>query len=612
LERLEGVESRNGSGYVALCPSHADKHPSLSISEGEDGRALIRCHAGCSFRDVLGALELQPRDLFEHSERERNGRDPNGRGRIVESYDYRDADGRLLFQAVRKDPKGFSQRRPDGRGGWIWDLKGVEPVLYRLPEVLRAVENGRTVYACEGERDADRLAALGLVATTAPMGAGKWRNAYSEALRGGRAVVLPDNDEAGREHARKVAASLKGKAASVKVLELPGLPDGGGDVSDWLDAGGSPEELERLAREAPEVSLSPSPYKGRGQGHRLRAVRFAEMGEPEERRYVVSGLVPEGYPTVVYGSGGVAKSALMLAAGTAVAAGAGEWLDLKAASAPVLYADFELDGSEQNRRAHLLARGAGLDNPPEDLLYMSALGHSPAEAFDAALGACSEHGVRMMVLDSWGPALEGDALAAKDVLGFFRRVLEPFRAAGVAVVIVDHMPKLGVGEGYQSKGAFGSVYKTNLARSVVQVEAADRGEGTLTVRLRQVKHNFGPLAEPFGAKIGFGAGAWTVEPARLDAAALTEEGTLNALDRVRHALEAGGPAYPSEIADATGLALKTVKNKLSELRKSGAVLPTGRVEGQAEQVSLVSPPYRDRDGDTPDEGGGTGLWGPEF
>ena len=104
---------------------------------------------------------------------------------------------------------------------------------------------------CEGEKDADRLGTYDLVATTNPMGAGKWRDEYAEALRGRAVAILPDNDEPGRQHALEVARSLQGKAVSIKVVELPGLPEKG-DVSDWLDAGGTAGRLLELLRETPE------------------------------------------------------------------------------------------------------------------------------------------------------------------------------------------------------------------------------------------------------------------------------------------------------------------------------------------------------------------------
>src|SRR5262245_4951750 len=169
--------------------------------------------------------------------------------RIVATYDYEDETGVLRSQTVRYDPKDFKQRRPDRRGGWIWDLKGVPRLLYRLPELVKA-DPSQIVFLPEGEKDVDNLRRLGLTATTNPMGAEKWRREFNEALRGRRVVILPDNDEPGAAHARDVARNLAAVAAEVKILELPGLPPGG-DVSDWLAAGGTVEELHRLAAKAP-------------------------------------------------------------------------------------------------------------------------------------------------------------------------------------------------------------------------------------------------------------------------------------------------------------------------------------------------------------------------
>ena len=161
----------------------------------------------------------------------------NGPRRIVAAYDYRDEAGALLYQAVRYLPEGFAQRQPDGSGGWIWNVKDVRLVLYRLTE-LRAADPAAPVFIPEGEKDVENLRTLGFVATCNAMGAGKWRAEYNAFLRGRLVVLLPHNDKAGADHARTVANALTGIAASVKVLTLPGLSDRG-DVSDWLTMGGS-------------------------------------------------------------------------------------------------------------------------------------------------------------------------------------------------------------------------------------------------------------------------------------------------------------------------------------------------------------------------------------
>jgi hypothetical protein len=161
---------------------------------------------------------------------------------IAAIYDYHDENGRLLFQVVRRTPKDFRQRRPDGNGGWIWSTKGIEFVPYRLPDLLKAAPHA-TMFVCEGEKDVDALRERGLVATTNPGGAGKWKAQYNRYFRGRRVAVLPDNDPQakdldgmprfhpdgrpvlpGQDHAADVARNLQGVAASVTVLMLPDLP----------------------------------------------------------------------------------------------------------------------------------------------------------------------------------------------------------------------------------------------------------------------------------------------------------------------------------------------------------------------------------------------------
>jgi putative DNA primase/helicase len=236
---------RSGPGWIARCPAHEDHRESLSIGEGEAGRLLLNCFAGCSFDQIIRAAGVQPT--------RQNGHD-QGKRQIVATYDYRDARGELVFQVVRFAPKDFRQRRPDGNGGgWIWNLNGIERVPYRLPEIVNASE----IYICEGEKDCDRLAALGVVATTNPGGADtdgkagrKWPESFGRWFRGRHVVLIPDNDESGRRHVQAVAQKLSGHAASIRVLELPGLPPKG-DVSDWLAAGGTVARLVELANDAP-------------------------------------------------------------------------------------------------------------------------------------------------------------------------------------------------------------------------------------------------------------------------------------------------------------------------------------------------------------------------
>lgn len=223
----------------------------------------------------------------------------------VSAYDYRDELEDTLFQVWRfqeaNGRKTFRQARPVN-GGWALGISGVRRVLYRLPELCQADEDA-AVLLCEGEKDVDRLAALGFIATTAPMGAGKWLPEYSESLRGRHVVVLLDNDDDGEKHGRIVSEALNGVAASRRLLRLPDLPPKG-DVSDWLDAGGTPEDLERLIRDAASTSHQPNPNSAES--------RSAETSWPTLESAALHGLAgdvvraidphTEGDPVAILGN----------------------------------------------------------------------------------------------------------------------------------------------------------------------------------------------------------------------------------------------------------------------------------------------------------------------
>jgi DNA primase len=252
---------KRGREFVAACPNHADKTPSLTIYRHRDGAWMWHCFPCSKSGDVFTLLRLQGIGFNQAIERlgddaklvwnlqsepapEKAKFGPKGtpRGKIATTYNYYDEHHQLLYQVVRMDPKDFRQRRPDGQGGWIWRLEGIRRVLYRLPQLLHRPRD--TVYVVEGEKDADRLANAGLVATSNVGGAGGWRLPYSESLRGRRVVILPDNDEAGRKHSAAVLRSLHGIARSSRVHELPGLAPKG-DVSDWMNAGGLVVDLPK-------------------------------------------------------------------------------------------------------------------------------------------------------------------------------------------------------------------------------------------------------------------------------------------------------------------------------------------------------------------------------
>src|SRR5437868_12187018 len=183
LSRLKCVK-RSGDGWMARCPVHHDTKASLSIKEGKGGRILIKCHAGCTTESILFSLGLTMKDLFLEHAKQKSKR------RLVTTYNYLNEQGTLVFQTVRYDPKDFRQRRPDlaKPDSWIWDLKGVVRILYRLPDVTAAVAAGQSIYIAEGEKDVDALVNHGFTATCNPLGAklngSTWLPEHTETLRG--------------------------------------------------------------------------------------------------------------------------------------------------------------------------------------------------------------------------------------------------------------------------------------------------------------------------------------------------------------------------------------------------------------------------------------------
>ena len=259
---------------------------SLSVSTGNDGCILLNCFAGCETATILERIGLKMPDLFPvKSELDA----VPGKPAITHLYDYSDETGKLLFQCVRYTPKNFRQRRPDGVGGWIWDLKGVRRVLYRLPELLAAVKSGEYVFFVEGEKDVDNLVRLGLHATCNPMGAVKWNDQYSEQARGVRAVILRDNDDSGIKHVAQLIDSLRKTATSLVTVELPDLPPKG-DVSDWIAAGGTKDGLLALVAFAETAPQPDYDVLVNASQKNTTVAKLGLLGEPELRPLHPGGI----------------------------------------------------------------------------------------------------------------------------------------------------------------------------------------------------------------------------------------------------------------------------------------------------------------------------------
>lgn len=453
-------QSRPGQ-WTARCPntaahSRGDRNPSLSVAVGDDGRALVHCATGCAIEAVVAALGLDVVDLFPDRTEEAAGR------RIVATYDYYDADGELVMQAVRYDPKGFAQRQPDGFGGWVWHLRGLdERPLYRLPQVLDAVANGRTVWVAEGEKDVDALVRAGLDATCNPMGAGKWRPEHTQWLAGAVAVeVVADNDEAGHTHARAVAEALAPHVATVR-LWCPPAPCK--DIAEHLGQGRRITDLEPLDEATPAPAAAPAASI---------LIDWAEFWRRDHasEEWLAWPLLPAGRQVALYAPAKTGKSIVTLAVTAALATGRPILGADPAPPVDVLYLDYEMTESDLYERLDALGYGPSVDM---SRLHYASLPSLPPLNTDLGAQAVRQLALdvhaRCVIVDTTGRAVDGDENDSGPYRDFARHTGLTLKAAGIALLRTDHAGK------DRAKGQRGSSAKNDDVDVVLRLDLADNG-----------------------------------------------------------------------------------------------------------------------------------------
>ena len=316
--------------------------------------------------------------------------------------------------------------------------------------------------------------------------------------------------------------------------------------------------------------------------HSVQAISFSGREKPGPRGWIVENSIWEGHASSWFGEGGVAKSMLAMHLALTVAAeGKHYWMGFQVKTVPVLYLDFELDADEQHRRALELAVGLGLSDIPKNFYYLSVAMLPPAQAFGLAAEECRRLGVKLIIVDSVGFALDGDSESARDVLGFYRVCIQPLKDAGASPLLIDHQAKIIKGEKYSDKQAFGSVYKTNAVRSAFQIRGHHE-QGEITATFTHKKNNFGWKEKDFSLKVMFGGERVTVD--RLEAPMPNPDREPSKKELVQKAVEEMGRATAETVQRKTGLNLKTVQNAISELIREGALKDTGDKQGRSRIV----------------------------
>lgn len=294
----------SGNQYSALCPAHDDKNQSLSISQGEGGKVLLHCHAGCTNDAILAAVGLKTSDLFNDAPTPPK----TVKASRVADYEYMDVTGQVTLRKTRMSDKQFfwSHMAPNG---WRSGRNGAIPALYNQA----VIATKPSIYIVEGEKDVDTMKAEGFAAVSGADGAGKgkeWRVEWTQALKGKNIAIIPDHDEAGRAYAEITAKALHGTAASVRIIDLsklwPEIPKGG-DITDLRQAKGSDAlgVLTTLIKDTHEWAPVTECQKNPTASNCF--MRLDEVIE-QEAKWIIPQWIPENQITLLAGDGGVGKT----------------------------------------------------------------------------------------------------------------------------------------------------------------------------------------------------------------------------------------------------------------------------------------------------------------
>lgn len=425
-----------------LCPVHGDNTPSLSVSRGNKG-VVLHCQAGCEITAVVSTLGLAMSDLFD--EEPTNGR--TERPEIVETYDYCDENGEMLFQVVRMLPKTFRQRRRTHSGEWQWSITDTRRVLYRLPRVVEAVERGHTVFVVEGEKDVHAIEAAGATATCNAGGAGKWRDEYSRCLAGADVVVIADKDEPGRRHARQVMASLEGVGCAVTIAEALT----GKDAADHLGAGHTLEELvvpeDAGAAETEGEEPPPEAEEELSLQHlilRSKLLTVAQLRQLPPPTFLIDEILVRNTLSVLWGKPGSGKSFVALDWALSVAVGMW-WFRKRVEKGGVLYVAGEgVGGLNQRIDAWQIAHTIPDLGDHQLFIHPGAINMLDQQWADALVALAVELQPALVVADTLARVMVGgDENAARDMGLAIHAANKIQNATDAAVLFVHHDTKEG-------------------------------------------------------------------------------------------------------------------------------------------------------------------------
>ena len=253
LSHFQVKKYGNGKAQ-ALCPAHPDKEASLTITQGNDGKTLLKCHAGCSSESVVLAAGLKMADLFSENrlseERRRMYIESREKRKIEAVYNYVPTNGEYAYTKIRLEGKKmlFGMLKDER---FEYGLKGrskkeFNAIFGSIPRIKEAIERNEPIFISEGEKDVNTLIKKGYAAFSCG-GANDWNKNVSELCNGAEVIILSDNDDSGKKLADTIEKDLKGISKSVKIIvPMPDTPKA--DITDYFDVGHTVEEFENLIR----------------------------------------------------------------------------------------------------------------------------------------------------------------------------------------------------------------------------------------------------------------------------------------------------------------------------------------------------------------------------
>jgi RecA-family ATPase len=433
---------------------------------------------------------------------------------VVARYDYTDTNGTLLYQVERWQPKTFTQRRPDGRGGWIYKgvFEGIGRVPYRWPELAREIAEfpDAPVFLTEGEKDCDNVRALGLTATC--MAGAVWTPEIVANFKDRDVIFLEDNDSAGREKSAKAAETLFGVAASIRIARFTDLPEKS-DVSDWIQLAPEKHNADALierCRTAPIWEAPASPTVERAP------LRWLDMsawdGEPlPDRKWAIRDRVPLNQAGLFSGEGGTGKSILELTKNVAHVIGK-DWLGSMPEYGPAFYLGAEDDADEIQIRLAAIARHYGVTF--KDLIH-GGLRILPLLGQDATLCAPNKSGKievtdlyreiyeaagdikpKNISVDTLSRAFAGNEIDRVQVYAFAMNMQALAKVANGSVTVLSHPSLAGInsGSGISGSTAWHGAFRFRQYLKSAKADPGEQPDDDLR-ELEFKKNQYGPKGE---------------------------------------------------------------------------------------------------------------------